>query len=304
MIREFHKPGGMKACVKLDLRKAYDTVNRDFLCHLMGAMGFSETWVDRVRECITSPTFSVLIQDIPYGFFESSRGLRQGDPLFPYLFTLVMEYFTCLMDIAVHRERIVPIYSRVSPVVSHLIYADDLLVLMRPSMREMRELVVVMEKFGQLSGLRLNRDKSKVYFNSSCTLKEERALELGVEKGDLPVKYLGVPLSVNYAKDRDCQSLVDFAQRRVEGWQAAGLSFGGRIELVRSVISAIALFWLQSIMVHLATIRKIEDICAKFIWHGGIHAISWEQLCRPRKEGGVGLRSLVSVREAAGIKLA
>ncbi|KAJ6835098.1 uncharacterized protein M6B38_124005 [Iris pallida] len=57
-------------------------------------------------------------------------------------------------------------------------------------------------------------------------------------------------------------------------------------------------------MVPLATIRKIEGICAKFIWHGGIHAISWEQLCRPRKEGGVGLRSLVSVREAAGIKLA
>ncbi|KAJ6795099.1 Uncharacterized protein M6B38_227070 [Iris pallida] len=304
LIREFHKPGGMKACVKLDLRKAYDTINRDFLCHLMAAMGFSETWVDRVRECITSPTFSVLIQGIPYGFFGSSRGLRQGDPLSPYLFTLVMEYFTCLMDIAVHRERIVPIYSRVSPVVSHLIYADDLLVLLRPSMRGMRELAAVMEEFGQLSGLRLNRDKSKVYFSSSWTLKEERALELGVEKGDLPVKYLGVPLSVNYAKDRDCQSLVNFAQRRVEGWQAAGLSFGGRIELVRSVISAIALFWLQSIMVPLATIRKIEGICAKFIWHGGIHAISWEQLCRPRKEGGVGLRSLVSVREAAGIKLA
>ncbi|KAJ6815375.1 uncharacterized protein M6B38_134395 [Iris pallida] len=179
MIREFHKPGGMKACVKLDLRKAYDTVNRDFLCHLMGAMGFSETWVDRVRECITSPTFSVLIQGIPYGFFGSSRGLRQGDPLSSYLFTLVMEYFTCLMDIAVHRERIVPIYSRVSPVVSHLIYADDLLVLMRPSMRGMRELAVVMEEFGQLSGLRLNRDKSKVYFNNSCTLKEERPWSLG-----------------------------------------------------------------------------------------------------------------------------
>ncbi|KAJ6806039.1 uncharacterized protein M6B38_177220 [Iris pallida] len=148
MVREFSKPGGMKACVKLDLRKAYDTVNREFLCHLMLAMGFDERWIERVRECICSPTFSVLIQGTPHGYFRSNRGLRQGDPLSPYLFTLVMEYFTCMMDTAVHSKRIVPLFRLVRPVVSYLIYADDLLVLLQPSMRRMRALSDIMEEFG------------------------------------------------------------------------------------------------------------------------------------------------------------
>ncbi|KAJ6835850.1 uncharacterized protein M6B38_329970 [Iris pallida] len=304
MVREFSKPGGMKACVKLDLRKAYDTVNRDFLCHLMLAMGFDGRWVARVRECICSPTFSVLIQGTPYGYFSRNRGLRQGDPLSPYLFTLVMEYFTCMIDIAVHCGRIVPLFRLVSPAVSHLIYADDLLVLLQPTMRGMRALSDIMEEFGRLSGLQLNREKSRVYFSSRCTLQEERAFALGVDRGELPVKYLGVPLTVNYAREQDCHSLVDFAQKRVEGWQAAGLSFGGRIELVRSVIAGIAMFWLQSIQIPSATIRKVEAICSNFIWRGGIHAISWDQLCRPREEGGVGLRPFQEVRKAACMKMA
>ncbi|KAJ6809410.1 uncharacterized protein M6B38_160565 [Iris pallida] len=304
MVGEFSKPGGMKACVKLDLRKAYDTVNRDFLCHLMLAMGFDERWVARVRECICSPTFSVLIQGTPHGYFRSNRGLRQGDPLSPYLFTLVMEYFTCMMDTAVHSKRIVPLFRLVSPVVSHLIYADDLLVLLQPSILGMRALSDIMEEFGRLSGLQLNRKKSRVYFSSRCTQQEERAFALGVDKGELPVKYLGVPLTVNYAREQDCHSFVDFAQRRVEGWQAAGQSFDGRIELVRSVIAGITMFWLQSIQIPTATIRKVEAICADFIWRGGMHAISWDQLCRPREEGGVGLRPLHAVMKAACVKMA
>ncbi|KAJ6815994.1 uncharacterized protein M6B38_419140 [Iris pallida] len=216
-----------------------------------------------------------------------------------------MEYFTCMIDTAaVHSKRIVPLFRLVSPVVSHLIYADDLLVLLQPSMRGMTALSDIMEKFGRLSGLQLNRKKSRVYFSSRCTLKEERAFALGVEKGELPVKYLGFPLTVNYAREQGCHSLVDFAQRRVEGWQAAGLSFGGRIELVRSVIAGITMFWLQSIQIPTATIQKVESICADFIWRGGMHAISWDQLCRPREGGSVGLRPLHAVRKATCVKMA
>ncbi|KAJ6836360.1 uncharacterized protein M6B38_328170 [Iris pallida] len=215
-----------------------------------------------------------------------------------------MEYFTCMMDMAVHSKRIVPLFRLVRSIVSHLIYADDLLVLLQPSLRGMRALSDIMEEFGRLSGLQLNREKSRVYFSFRCTQQEERAFALGVDRGELPVKYLGVPLTVNYAREQDCHSLVDFARRRVEGWQAAGLSFGGRIELVRSVITGITMFWFQSIQIPTATIRKVEAICADFIWRGGMHAISWDQLCRPRKEGGVGLRPLHTIRKAACVKMA
>ncbi|KAJ6795347.1 Uncharacterized protein M6B38_226405 [Iris pallida] len=153
-----------------------------------------------------------------------------------------MEYFTCLMDLAVHRRRLVPLFWRVDPPVTHLIYADDLLVFIQPSTEGLQTLAAIMEDLKSFSGLQMNRDKSRVYFSSLCPRKEERTDVLGIARSDLPVRYLGVPLTVNYVRDQDCHSLVEYVQRRVEGWQAAGLSFGGRIELVRSVISAVAHF--------------------------------------------------------------
>lgn len=81
------------------------------------------------------------------------------------------------------------------------------------------------------------------------------------------------------------------------------MSFGGRIELIRTVISAIALYWLQAIIIPIVTIHKIERMCANFLWKGGIHAISWEELCRPKKERGVGLRALTVLRKKASYKL-
>lgn len=94
----------------------------------MLAMGFHQTWVDRIRECITTPSFSVLIKGLSYGFIRSNRGLRQGNPLSPYIFTMVMEYFSCLMESTVIRKHIVPLHRLVQPHISHLIYADNLLV--------------------------------------------------------------------------------------------------------------------------------------------------------------------------------
>ncbi|KAJ6793872.1 Uncharacterized protein M6B38_234015 [Iris pallida] len=214
-----------------------------------------------------------------------------------------MEYFTCLMDLAVHRGRLVPLFRRMDPPVTHLIYADDLLVFIQPSTEGLQTLAGIMEDLKSFSGLQMNRDKSRVYFSSRCSQKEERADVLGIARSDLPVRYLGVPLTVNYARDQDCHGLVEYVQRRVEGWQAAGLSFGGRIELIRSVISVVAHFWLQSILLPVATIRRVDRLCADFLWRGGMHAVSWEQLCRPRKEGGVGLRPLLEIREASALKL-
>ena len=76
---------------KLDLEKAYDHINWDFLMSVMQKMGFGEKWAGWIRWCISTASFSVLINGSPTGFFQSTRGLRQGDPISPYLFVLGME---------------------------------------------------------------------------------------------------------------------------------------------------------------------------------------------------------------------
>ena len=86
---------------KLDLEKAYDHINWDFLLTVMQKMGFGEKWAGWISWCISTASFSVLINGLPTGFFQSTRGLRQGDPLSPYLFVLGMEALSCLINKAV-----------------------------------------------------------------------------------------------------------------------------------------------------------------------------------------------------------
>ena len=83
---------------KLDLEKAYDHINWDFLMTMMQKMGFGEKWTGWIRWCISTASFSILINGSPTGFFQSTRRLRQGDPISPYLFVLGMEAFSCLIN--------------------------------------------------------------------------------------------------------------------------------------------------------------------------------------------------------------
>ncbi|GLT61308.1 hypothetical protein SLA2020_340270 [Shorea laevis] len=117
---------------KLDIEKAYDHVNWSFLLYMLRRCGFGEKWCSWIDFCISSARFSVLVNGSPAGFFSSSRGLRQGDPLSPLLFVVVMEALSKMLTVSVNRGLFsgFSVGSRNSAAVhiSHLLFADDTLV--------------------------------------------------------------------------------------------------------------------------------------------------------------------------------
>jgi len=112
----------------LDIEKAYDHVNWDILFYVMKRMGFGERWIGWIRHCISSASYAVLVNGSPTEFFSASRGIRQGNPLSPLLFLLVMEVFTRMIEAAstaglIFRFSLGPMNATMS--ISHLLFADD-----------------------------------------------------------------------------------------------------------------------------------------------------------------------------------
>lgn len=123
--------GGLMA-LKIDIEKAYDKVDWGFLLEIMRCCGFFPFWFQMISQYISTSSFSILLNGSPFCFFKPHRGLRQGDPLSPFLFILVMEGLTRLIAKAKNDNRMHGIkIARQAPPITHLLFADDLMVFFR-----------------------------------------------------------------------------------------------------------------------------------------------------------------------------
>jgi hypothetical protein len=144
---------------KMDLENAYDHVNWDFLLYVLRRSGFRGKWCSWIEHCISLAHFSILVNGSPNGFFSSSRGLRQGDPLSPLLFVFVMEALSKMISAAVHGGLLEGfIVGNAS--FSHLLFADDTLIFCSVVPSQMHYLRTVFLLFEVASGLKVNLAKS------------------------------------------------------------------------------------------------------------------------------------------------
>lgn len=132
--------------LKVDIEKAFDCVSWEAIINALTVMNFPVIWISWIKAFISSPAFSCLVNGNPSGWFRSNRDIRQGDPLSPFLFVLVMKIFSCLINCAVNANRITPFKCKDFKF-SHAIFADDLIIALRANKRSIAGIKSVFQRF-------------------------------------------------------------------------------------------------------------------------------------------------------------
>ncbi|RHN51489.1 putative RNA-directed DNA polymerase [Medicago truncatula] len=227
---------------KVDFEKAYDSVDWGYLDSVMGKMCFPTLWRKWIKECVYTATTSVLVNGSPTEEFSLGRGLRQGDPLSPFLFLLEAEGLNVLMKAMVDVELFLGYKVGLgdSVTLSHLQFADNTLLLGEKSWANVRALRAVLVFFEAVSGLKVNFHKSMlVGVNITDSWLNEAAAILRCKMGKIPFLYLGLPISGNPQRLSVWEHAVNRIKSRLSGWQSWFLSFGGRLTLLKSVLTTL-----------------------------------------------------------------
>ncbi|GJY25759.1 putative RNA-directed DNA polymerase [Tanacetum coccineum] len=300
LMHNYHLDRGPPRCAfKVDIQKAYDTVDWNFLRMTLHGFGFHETMVSWIMECVSSTSYSICINGSLHGFFKGKRGLRQGDPLSPYLFTLVMEVLTLMLQRRVQASDCFTYHRYCSKLdLINLCFADDLFLFAYGDVNSASIIKDTLDEFKNVSGLVPSIPKSTAYFCNVLNHVKLAILHvLPFEEGRLPVKYLGVPLVSSRLMVRDCNELVDKVQLCVQDWKNKALSIAGRLQLIQSVLGSKHIYWASVFTLPTSVLLNIEQILRHFLWcHGssgkGKSKVAWEIVCLPKEEGGLGIRRL------------
>ena len=275
---------------KVDFEKAYDSVHLNYLDTVMHKMNFPTLWRKWMSECIGTATASVLVNGSPTEEFPMERGLRQGDPLSPFLFLLAAEGFNVLMLSVIEADlfRGYFVGSDSALCLSHLQFADDTLIIGEKSWSNVRSIRAVLLLFEQVSGLKVNFTKSLLTgVNVSNSWLHEAALVLNCRVGILPFAYLGLPIGEDPRKLNFWKPIVNSIIARLSSWKSKFLSFGGRLILLKSVLSSLPVYFLSFFKVPAGIISSIESLFNFFFWGGGedfrkISWVDWDSVCLSR----------------------
>lgn len=191
--------------VKLDMSKAYDRVEWQFLESMMAKLCFRQGWIDLTMKCVTTVRYRIKVNGELSEVIAPERGLKQDDPLSPYLFLICAEGFSALLNQAEREGSMegVKVCQR-APSVSHLLFADDSLILFRANGGDAQKLQSILALYEECSGQMINKDKSAVVFSPNMKECDRAAVmnTLNIQKQTMNERYLGMPVYVANAEKR------------------------------------------------------------------------------------------------------
>ncbi|KAJ4811131.1 RNA-directed DNA polymerase (reverse transcriptase)-related family protein [Rhynchospora pubera] len=297
--------------LKADVNKAFDKLSWDFLERALRYLNVPERFIQLLISSYKRAKVTIMINGNGDGFLEPTQGLRQGCPMSPYVFIIALEVLSRMLHMARNRGDLKGVkVASSSPIFTHAIYADDLVLMGDTSQAELDVLTNIMHKFGFVSGLNINPTKSRLWFSKSCDEhivgRVQRAWNATSVQG--AERYLGVMLGTRGDAKMNGLMLLEKIKAKLSGWKSNMLSHAGRLVLIKSVLMTMPVYYMSIEILPKGIIKEINSLMAKFFWGKTGHSrylsfISWKKLCQPVSSGGLGLKDLQSFGEAIFFKI-
>ncbi|CAN1332707.1 Putative ribonuclease H protein At1g65750 [Linum perenne] len=287
--------------LKIDISKAFDRVEWQYLEGVLTKVGFHARWVQLLMTCVKSVRYRVNVNSTLTDSFVPMRGLRQGCPLSPFLFILCAEGLSALVK---HKTAMGLLHgslvSRGAPRISHLLFADDSLFFCRATIQEVRELKETFDVYARASGQLINFEKSGMMFTKSTHPMLAAGLRaiLGVSRELDTGNYLGMPAMVGANKRQTFAFIRERLWQRINSWLGKSTSKGGREILVKAVAQAMPIYCMNVFLMSATLTAELERMINSFWWgmkrsgRRGMNWMKWEKLCVRKEHGGMGFKNL------------
>lgn len=276
--------------LKIDMMKAYDRVEWNYLHGCLSKLGFAPTWIASVMRCVTNVRYAVKVNGELTEPVVPSRGIRQGDSISPYLFLLCTEGLSSLLvqkenSGALHGIK----YGLQGPPISHLLFADDSIFFAKSDTRSVQALESTLNTYCNGSGQLINKDKSALFFGKGCSeiVKQRVKAQLGISSEAFNDSYLGMPTEVGKSPTKTFKFLPDRAWSNLFGWSDRPISRAGKETLLKSIIQAIPTFIMSCFQLPITTCEKFRQIIVDEWWgrengKRNMHWRSWDWLTTPK----------------------
>ena len=294
---------------KIDFEKAFDKVEYSAILEIMRCMGFGNKWIGWIKTIFRSDLAAVLLNGVPGKKIHCKRGVRQGDPLSPQLYVLASELLQYMVNKA-WLDGIISLpldnsFGLKFPIIQ---YADDTLIILPARPNQLLALKSILEDFTAITGLKVNYGKSSLV---PINISEDRCAELAeiltCKPEALPFTYLGLPMGTTKPKLEHFISILERIDRRLCGISNM-LSYDGRLTVIKSIVTSIPLFAMCTVKMPRRFLDHVEGSARKFLWRGrdinkkGNCLVKWEQVCKPKKCGGMGVMNLRTQNSALLMK--
>jgi hypothetical protein len=295
--------------LKLDFAKAFDTIEHKAILIFLKCWGFDDRWLGWVDSIFSTGFSSVLLNGVPSKKFPCHRGVRQGDPFSLILFVAAANLLQSMVNKLHISGDLTPPLSIPGTNFPIVQYADDTLLILQACPRQLLALRELLQVFAAATGLRVNYLKSCLMPINVDDYQIHLLVNIfGCSVGVLPFAYIGLPLGTTRPTVKDLTPIVDQIERRINA-SSHFLDYGGRLQLVNSVLSSLPNHHLSSLKIH-KTIIKIADrsrrhcLWAKEEESGSAQSLAaWSLVCRPKKKGGLGIINFELQNQALLLKL-